>query len=642
MRHGNHSWSSRSSWILLCAVCVAAFVFSVSSYVFLDDHFGRISPARQIARYGDLPFKDFLDPGFLMTEFSSAGLQLLLGDSLLGDVLLSSLFVATGTTLVAYLAWQVSRSYLASLLATLLTLLTFPRAYDFDKVLFYPAAVVLCWRHAESPSKNRLWTLAAGAVVSGLFRYDTGVFVLVSALATLAVAHAGNWMTLGRQVLRLAMAVGCLSLPVVGYLQWTAGLLNTVDQVTSYGQREVGGTRISTAPAISLTAPLTLAQLPPPSQTVVIRWRAAIDEETRRGAEARYTLVEGIPREEGNDTWRYRIQDPSASTLRSLLQDPLVQDTSGIAQDRLTPESWWMRAQRAIPPLRVRLFAGAWHVDNAEAFLYYLFHSLPFVAALALALKARSASVSRVEAANVAGLIALCIVLNVFILRYPLGARVGGMIGPSAILAVWLAYNVWHIQLMPARWLLRAATLATTALAAWSISLSANWEQRLTIDLLQPSRFVRMMRTVAKSPPDPDLIESRGFTALVEYVRACTRPSDRVLATFFAPELNFFAQRGFAAGLPFLSGGHWSETRFQERSLQFLESNPAVMVIHRPGDVSFSKTYPLLSKYLTEHYRNVGTTDFLGGQSDESFTVLARNDRVSTSVHASSSMPCFQ
>ena len=55
-----------------------------------NDRFERLSRARQIARYGELPFRDFLDPGYFLTLFSSAAAQRLLGDNLLGEALLSS------------------------------------------------------------------------------------------------------------------------------------------------------------------------------------------------------------------------------------------------------------------------------------------------------------------------------------------------------------------------------------------------------------------------------------------------------------------------------------------------------------------------------------------------------------------------
>src|SRR4029079_11808904 len=90
---------------------LGALTVSVSTYNIINDHFDRISRARQIARYGELPFRDFFDPGYFMTEFSSAGLPLLLGDSLLGEILLNTVFIATGATLVFVLARRASDSY---------------------------------------------------------------------------------------------------------------------------------------------------------------------------------------------------------------------------------------------------------------------------------------------------------------------------------------------------------------------------------------------------------------------------------------------------------------------------------------------------------------------------------------------------
>jgi hypothetical protein len=39
-----------------------ALCFSLATCTFSVDHFERISPARRIARYGELPFRDFFDP----------------------------------------------------------------------------------------------------------------------------------------------------------------------------------------------------------------------------------------------------------------------------------------------------------------------------------------------------------------------------------------------------------------------------------------------------------------------------------------------------------------------------------------------------------------------------------------------------
>src|SRR5262245_11886205 len=168
---------------LSCAgLGLGTFFFSLSTIILLDDHFGRISPGRQIAQFGDLPFRDYLDPGYFLTEFSSAAVQWAFGDNLLGEALLASAFIAIGTVLVFALARRASASSITALVAALLALLLFPRAYDYDKVLFLPLGVLLVWRYAEAPTNSRTWTLAAGVVAGSLYRYDTGVFIAGSAV----------------------------------------------------------------------------------------------------------------------------------------------------------------------------------------------------------------------------------------------------------------------------------------------------------------------------------------------------------------------------------------------------------------------------------------------------------------------------
>ena len=89
---------------------MAALVFIVATYELTNDQFGRISPGWQLARFGDVPFRDFLDPGYFLTELTTAALQRLLGEQLLGEMLLNAVFIATGAVLVLRLSSQASRS----------------------------------------------------------------------------------------------------------------------------------------------------------------------------------------------------------------------------------------------------------------------------------------------------------------------------------------------------------------------------------------------------------------------------------------------------------------------------------------------------------------------------------------------------
>ena len=123
-------------------VWVVAFVYTLTTYTFTDDHFDRISRARQIARYGELPFRDFFDPGYFLTEFLSAAVQRLAGDNLLGEMLLTSAFIATGAVVVMLLVRRVAPSAASAAVITVLVIVASPRPYDFDKFFFYPKAAV--------------------------------------------------------------------------------------------------------------------------------------------------------------------------------------------------------------------------------------------------------------------------------------------------------------------------------------------------------------------------------------------------------------------------------------------------------------------------------------------------------------------
>ena len=175
------------------------FYLSLGGLVLHNDHFDRISRARQLARFGELPFRDFFDPGYFGSVLASAALQRLLGDNLLGELLLNAAFIATGTVLVLYLATRLSRSLPIGVAAALLALLTMPRAYDYDKVLFFPLGVALCWRYLDTRRPRDLVMLAIALVCGAVFRYDTGVYVGGGAIATLVAAHAPDWRTMARR-----------------------------------------------------------------------------------------------------------------------------------------------------------------------------------------------------------------------------------------------------------------------------------------------------------------------------------------------------------------------------------------------------------------------------------------------------------
>jgi hypothetical protein len=164
----------------------------------------------------------------------------------------------------------------------------------------------------------------------------------------------------------------------------------------------------------------------------------------------------------------------------------------------------------------------------------------------------------------------------------------------------------------------------------------------MPVEVFRPRHVVAVARGLAESPPPLDRLEKGAQQVLVKYLRECTARTDRVLVGWFAPDIYFFAQRGFAGGAVAFFGQHWSEPRFQERSVQLLASESVPVVILLAGDKVFPQSYPLIMRYLNGHYEDLGTTNFEDPQNGGGmYSLLVRRDRRADRVHPVTGLPCF-
>ena len=245
------------------------------------------------------------------------------------------------------------------------------------------------------------------------------------------------------------------------------------------------------------------------------------------------------------------------------------------------------------------------------------------------------------QRARIVGLAVLCLMLHFFVLRDPIAARFGGIAGPALVLGLWVAGRVSRSRNV----LSRAAVLLTAALAVWATATLANWPRHLEADLASPGRIRQNLRLMAASPPPMgDALPSASLAGLVSYLRECTTPEDRVYVSWFVPELYYYAQRGFAAGMAVTFGSHWSEPRYQQRMVEKVASESVPVVILQMSSYNeFWNLYPAFDRHLQAHYRVAGETDF--GNRDvgpTGYRVLVRSDRMPAGVHPASSMPCFR
>ena len=158
---------------------------------------------------------------------------------------------------------------------------------------------------------------------------------------------------------------------------------------------------------------------------------------------------------------------------------------------------------------------------------------------------------------------------------------------------------------------------------------------------LNVSRAIAAIAARAQSPIPLENLPPH-TTGLVAYLRECTAPDQRVLLTWFAPDVHFFAQRGFAGSVDYF-GGHWSEPRFQRRILQTLDGEPVSLVIRHEnrGESPFSAVYPLIDGYLRQQYVVSGESLFSDTESaGNPYQVWVHKAWRATRQWKDTSLPC--
>src|SRR5688572_24737506 len=116
----------------LAILFAALFVFRVSTASISNDDYLHLTTAQQVV-LGGVPVRDFLDPGELFYYSTSAAAQVLLGRSLLSEVLLNAFLLSLGQVLVFVLAARAARSVVVGLLAAAFPAVIVARLYSYPK-----------------------------------------------------------------------------------------------------------------------------------------------------------------------------------------------------------------------------------------------------------------------------------------------------------------------------------------------------------------------------------------------------------------------------------------------------------------------------------------------------------------------------
>ena len=110
------------------ALGAAAFVLRIATFEISNDDYLHLSSAQQIL-LGDVPVRDFIDPGEPLYYYVSAAAQRLLGPNVLSEVLLDLAGMSLAYIVAFPIAVRLSGSRVAALAVMVPVILLVPRLY---------------------------------------------------------------------------------------------------------------------------------------------------------------------------------------------------------------------------------------------------------------------------------------------------------------------------------------------------------------------------------------------------------------------------------------------------------------------------------------------------------------------------------
>ena len=622
------------------AVFAATFVFRFLTAEFVNDHFQHLARGRQIL-LGELPIRDFFDPGLFLQYYASAAALHWSGQNLYGEALLTVSFIAAGAALTFYVGARLSKSVWLGACAAALAAASIPRLYNYPKVFFYVAALALAWRYARRPALTPLIAMSVLTVVAFLFRHDHGVYIAMSTMILLVAVHWGEPTAAVADVAKFAGISLAFVLPFLVYVQSTVGLFGYVTEISPQIQ-QVATVRLNVLPFEYRRGAPLVTVTPPPERRVNVRWADTTTDDTRHAREAKYGLT-GATHADGS-TWSYVVTNDSHANIRALVDDPVVADTSGIDRGRgelAIKEPLYLRIERWVPLFRMHLVPGLFTPSNALAWFYYVTVLIPLAGIAVLAIALWRNGIGRPEAALAAMAIVLCFVIVQTLVRGSPDSRLADVAAPIFALAAWVTAHA--VRGRAARCWRIAAAIVVWTITAWSVTTDSHaWEALDASRILTgPAGIawkwqVQTERLRAR-PIDTWGPTDRGIPALGRYVFECTRDTDRVLVTWFAPQIFFYAERAFAGGQVYLQPRWHASVADQHLTVQRMtrERVPLVLV---SADTDNRVYFPIVADYIRAHYREaIPTSSYIDG-----YRVFVDTRLLPTGTYKPLGLPCYR
>jgi hypothetical protein len=630
-----------------CVAFAATLAWRVLSFPgFNNDHYVHLARAQQLL-LGDLPIRDFVDPGMPLMYLLSAAAWRLWGGTQGTELLLVSAAFALGAALTVVVVYRLTGSMLLAFGAATLEVVIAPRTYSYPKVLLYAAAAVAIVAISAAPSRSRIALAGVLAGVAFLFRHDHGLYIGIGALAAVTFAHLGERRRLVAGVVLLACSALVIALPWLAYVEYYQGLASYLQSGLAFSRAEAANSTMDRLPRFDVSRSEGLVRLRPPQRpSAIVEWKADTPAAVRHELERKY-LLEPVPSSD-NPPREYFSDNRSPAALRQLAGDPHVHDVSGL--DRFVEWTEWDAFKARLSPDRIEIGSG-WHVTpNAYVWLFYLFHLLPIVCGVVVWRRwRRGRNRWPGESAAVGALALMTLVANLGLIRGNLPVWLPDAVVCAVLLGAWLLSVAW---VAPRRGFTRVAarTALVVLVALSSVAVAAAGDLHSQVDRAGVATGVDGVRARVRAldhrlwgrQRDAGMSPSGVSDALAPfygYLDRCSARTDRLMMTRLYPDVFVLAERGFAGGHVAFLEGFYASPEEQRATLARMrhESVPFVLMVAERED-AFRRSFPLLGAHLDADYQPM--TD-IPLEDTDAVRVLVEKKRVSSHRDAQTGWPCL-
>jgi hypothetical protein len=223
---------------------------------FPNDHYFHVARARQML-LGELPVRDFVDPGAPLQYVLSAGSRWLFGDVAGPELLVVALGVAVGAAATVICASWLGRSTVVAVGVALLEILASPRSYSYPKMLLYGLAGCVIVAVAAHATRVRLFAAAGLTAIAFLMRHDHGLFIGVACAAAIVLSAPGL-TDAARRFGMFAAAVAVVLAPWAIWVQYYQGVIPYFEMGIAVSRREADISLLRDLPRLDLSAGLTV------------------------------------------------------------------------------------------------------------------------------------------------------------------------------------------------------------------------------------------------------------------------------------------------------------------------------------------------------------------------------------------------